>query len=175
MAKKKSTKNSKTSKAAKKTSKPVRSALKKKPSAPKKASSKPGAKRDSLAPVTIKTGPGMSPMEIGSRLVADFNAGKMHLNEMWSPAIVSIEGVGVSQAWNGRKAVDAKNAWWAGEHVVHGASAEGPFVGATGFGVKFVIDVETKSTGKRELMTEIGVYTVKNGKIVQEEFMYRAG
>jgi len=24
-------------------------------------------------------------------------------------------------------------------------------------------------------MTEIGVYTVKNGKIIQEEFMYRAG
>jgi len=171
MAKKKTSKGNKTNKAAKKASKPVRSAPKKKPAAPKKSS----AKRDSLAPVTIKTGPGMTPMEIGSKLVADFNAGKMNLNDMWSPAIVSIEGVGVSQSWHGRKAVDAKNAWWASEHVVHGASAEGPFVGATGFGVKFVIDVETKSTAKRELMTEIGVYTVKNGKIVQEEFMYRAG
>ena len=58
---------------------------------------------------------------------------------------------------------------------MHGASAEGPFVGATGFAVKFTIDLETKSTGKRETMTEVGVYTVKNGKIVQEEFMYHAG
>ena len=171
MAKKNTSKSNKPNKAAKKASKPVRSAPKKKPAPPKKSS----AKRDSLAPVTIKTGPGMTPMEIGSKLVADFNAGKMNLTDMWSPAIVSIEGVGVSQSWHGRKAVDAKNAWWASEHVVHGASAEGPFVGATGFGVKFVIDVETKSTAKRELMTEIGVYTVKNGKIVQEEFMYRAG
>ncbi len=174
MAKKKTTKSNKpgkgTVKPAKKASKPVRSAPKKS-AAPKKAT----AKRDSLAPVAIKTGPGMTPMEIGSKLVADFNAGKMNLNDMWSPAIVSIEGVGVSQSWHGRKAVDAKNAWWASEHVVHGASAEGPFVGATGFGVKFVIDVETKSTAKREMMTEIGVYTVKNGKIIQEEFMYRAG
>lgn len=141
----------------------------------KKKSASKAPRRDPFAPVAVKTGPGMSPMEIGSKLVADFNAGKMHLNEMWSPAIVSIEGVGVSQAWNGRKAVDAKNAWWASEHTVHGASAEGPYVGATGFAVKFVIDVETRSTGTREMMTEIGVYTVKNGKIVQEEFMYRAG
>jgi hypothetical protein len=174
MAKKKTTKSSKSGKSsakpAKKASKPVRSAPKKS-AAPKKTTSK----RDPLAPVAIKTGPGMTPMEIGSKLVADFNAGKMNLNDMWSPAIVSIEGVGVSQSWHGHKAVDAKNAWWASEHVVHGASAEGPFVGATGFGVKFVIDVETKATAKRELMTEIGVYTVKNGKIVQEEFMYRAG
>ncbi|MGH7244669.1 MAG: SnoaL-like domain-containing protein [Phycisphaerales bacterium] len=168
MAKKKSAKNS-TSK--KKVSKPVRSAPKKKPAKVKSSTSKP----NSLAPVTIKTGPGLSPMEAGAKLVADFNSGKVNLTDMWSPGIVSIEGVGVSQSWHGRKAVDAKNAWWAGDHVMHGASAEGPFVGATGFAVKFVIDVETKSTGKRETMTEVGVYTVKSGKIVQEEFMYRAG
>ncbi|MBX3381763.1 MAG: nuclear transport factor 2 family protein [Phycisphaeraceae bacterium] len=169
MAKKKSAKaNTAKHKGNKKS---VRTATKKKSAAPKKNS----AKSNSLAPVAIKTGPGMTPMEIGSKLVADFNAGKMHLTDMWSPAIVSIEGVGVSQAWRGRKAVDAKNAWWASEHTIHGASAEGPFVGATGFSVKFVIDVETKATAKREIMTEVGVYTVKNGKIVQEEFMYRAG
>jgi hypothetical protein len=33
------------------------------------------------------------------------------------------------------------------------------------------MDVETKSTGAREWMEEIGVYTVKDGKIVREEFM----
>lgn len=160
---------------AKKSKKAAKKTVKRGASKAKKGAKKPGAKRDPMAPETIKTGPGMSPMEIGSRLVADFNSGKMHLNDMWSPSIVSIEGVGVSQAWRGRKAVDAKNEWWAGEHVVHGASAEGPFVGATGFSVKFVIDVETKSSGTRETVTEVGVYTVKNGKIVQEEFMYKAG
>ncbi|MBX3388143.1 MAG: hypothetical protein KF691_01665 [Phycisphaeraceae bacterium] len=161
---------------AKKSKKPAKKASKRggskaKSSAKKKTSNK----QDSMAPQNIKTGSGMSPMEVGSKLVADFNSGKMHLNDMWSPSIVSIEGFGVSQAWRGRKAVDAKNEWWASDHVVHGASAEGPFVGATGFAVKFIIDVETKSSAKRETMTEVGVYTVKNGKIVQEEFMYRAG
>lgn len=141
----------------------------------KKSASKSAAKRDPLAPVAVKTGSGPSPMELGAKLVADFNSGKMHLTDAWSKDIVSIEGIGVSMAWHGRKAVDAKNAWWMSDHVVHGARAEGPYVGATGFGVKFEMDVETKSTGKREKMVEIGVYTVKNGKIVQEEFMYFGG
>lgn len=143
--------------------------------APAKKSPKKSTKPSARGPVVIKTGAGLSPFEAGSKLVADFNAGKMELTEMWSPQIVSIEGMGVSQAWQGRKAVDEKNEWWASDHVVHGASAEGPYVGATGFAVKFVIDVEVKSQAKRETMTEIGVYTVKNGKIVQEEFMYHAG
>ncbi|MBY0111391.1 MAG: nuclear transport factor 2 family protein [Phycisphaerales bacterium] len=140
-----------------------------------KKTSKPAAKRDPLAPVPVKTGPGATPMELGAKLVADFNNGKMHLTDAWSKDIVSIEGLGTSMAWHGRQGVDAKNAWWMSDHVVHGARAEGPYVGATGFGVKFEMDVETKSTGKREKIVEIGVYTVKNGKIVQEEFMYFGG
>lgn len=136
---------------------------------------KSAPKRDPLAPVPAKTGPGPSPMELGAKLVADFNSGKMEMTGAWSKDIVSIEGMGVLMAWHGRKAVDAKNAWWMSDHIVHGARAEGPYVGATGFGVKFEMDVETKSTGKREKMVEIGVYTVKNGKIVQEEFMYFCG
>ena len=39
---------------------------------------------------------------------------------------------------------------------------------------KFKMDVEDKSTGRRTIMEEVGVYTVKNGRIVQEEFMYGA-
>ncbi|MBS0190913.1 MAG: nuclear transport factor 2 family protein [Phycisphaerales bacterium] len=140
-----------------------------------KAKAKPAAGSDPSAGKPVRTGAGLSPLELGQKLVADFNRGKMELSDLWSPSIVSIEGVGVSTAWHGRKAVDAKNSWWASDHRVHGASAEGPYVGATGFAIKFVIDVETRSTGKRDTMTEIGVYTVKNGKIVQEEFMYRVG
>ena len=52
------------------------------------------------------------------------------------------------------------------------AHAEGPYVGATGFSVKFRMDIKDNSTGRRTIMEEIGVYTVFNGKIIQEEFMY---
>ena len=85
-----------------------------------------------------------------------------------------IEGVGVEMAWVGEKAVRAKGEEWMNDHEIHGATAEGPFVGATGFAVKFVMDVTTKSTGERRTMNEIGVYTVEDGKIVIEEFMYSA-
>lgn len=146
-----------------------------KPAARKKTS-RPQARvaRHEPNPAPVSTGPGASPLELGRDLVSKFNAGQFDQLEGagWSPELVSVEGYGMNQAWKGRKAVNEKNAWWAGDHTVHGASAQGPFVGSTGFAVKFRMDVETKSTGKRETMEEIGVYTVLNGKIVREEFMY---
>ena len=135
------------------------------------AKKKKGGKKR-LEPKAVSTGKGASAMELGAALVQRFNAGNMEMTGDWSPKIESIEGLGVSQVWAGRKAVDAKNAWWSSGHTVHAASAEGPYVGATGFAVKFAMDVEVKETGKRQPMTEVGVYTVKNGKIVREEFMY---
>lgn len=129
-------------------------------------------------PAPVSTGSGPSPMEIGQDLVARFNAGQMGgeiEDRWWSPDITSVEGVGVAMAWSGREKVEEKNRAWVETHTVHGASAEGPYVGASGFAVKFRIDVEDKTTGKREMMEEVGVYTVQNGKIVREEFMYRVG
>lgn len=167
MAKRVATKSSKKSAKTRKTSKaPAKSK--------KKAGGKKASGRNPLHPVPVSTGAGASPMELGQRLVADFNAGKMDAGAAWSDKVVSIEGLGVSMAWHGRKAMEAKGAQWMSEHAIHGARAEGPYVGATGFGVKFEMDVETKATGKREMMTELAFYTVKNGKIVQEEFCYAA-
>jgi hypothetical protein len=143
----------------------------------KKASAKKASgKKDPHAPVPVSTGKGASAADIGRDLVAHFNAGKNDA-ELWAKhfnfkALESIEGLGVGMKWVGGKAVEAKNQWWIADHVVHGARAEGPFVGSTGFAVRFTMDVETKSTGKRETMNEVGVYTVQNGKIIREEFMY---
>jgi len=128
-----------------------------------------------MAPFSVNTGSGLSPIEIGSKLVSDFNVGKAEItDELWGNDITSIEGLGVNLGWKGRKAVDEKNSQWSATHRIHGASAEGPYVGSTGFTVKFKIDVEDTSTGDRIVMDEVGVYTVKNGKIITEEFMYRA-
>ena len=140
---------------------------------------KPAAKKNAApkaAPTTtmIKTGKGPGPREVGEKLVALANAGKFREVEeqLWSPNIVSIEGFG--QAFHGRKAVEAKNRGWYEQNEVAGFAAEGPFVGATGFAIKMKIQVREKATGKITDMNEIGVYTVLNGKIVQEEFMYGA-
>ncbi|QOJ01884.1 MAG: nuclear transport factor 2 family protein [Phycisphaeraceae bacterium] len=104
-----------------------------------------------------------------------FNRGLFaEIEDTWwdKKKIASVEGHGVGMAWVGLKAVRAKNDGWVAEHAIHGASAEGPFVGSTGFTVRFKMDVETKATGQRQVMDEVGVYTVENGKIVREEFMY---
>jgi hypothetical protein len=151
--------------AKKKTSKKKASGSKSKPPAAPAPPVYPGS------PKRVTTGPGASAEEIGKQLVADFNKGHYEINaRLWSPRLVCIEGGGM--AWHGMKNVEAKNKFWNAANIVHGASAEGPFVGSTGFAVKFRMDVEDKSSGRRTIMEEVGVYTVKNGKIVQEEFMY---
>lgn len=125
-------------------------------------------------PEMLSTGSGASALDIGQSLVSMFNEGKFKEIEeaYWSKDVVSVEGFGVNMAWHGRAKVEEKNAGWMADHVIHGASAQGPFVGATGFAVKFQMDVETKSSGQRQVMEEVGVYDVRDGKIVREEFMY---
>lgn len=139
---------------------------------PAKKSKKPARKAASTDPHPVTTGKGATVAEIGKDLVALFNAGKADEPgpKWWSKDIVSIESGGM--AWHGRKAVDAKNAWWSSQYQVLGGSADGPYLGSTGFAVRFDIEVKENATGKVTRMTEIGVYTVKNGKITVEEFMY---
>lgn len=122
-------------------------------------------------PQPINTGKGPSAEQIGRELVANFNAGKWQINsKLWSPQLVCIEAGGM--VWKGVKNVEAKNAFWSKGNTPVGGHAEGPYVGATGFSVKFRMDIKDNSTGRRTIMEEIGVYTVLNGKIIQEEFMY---
>lgn len=122
------------------------------------------------------TGAGASPGEIAGAVVAHLNSGahsdKPLWDKYWSDDVVSIEGVGMGMAWHGRKAMEEKCAQWMSENRVHGARATGPFVGSTGFAVLLEMDVETIKTGQRQAMKEIAVYTVQNGKVVREEFMY---
>lgn len=148
--------------------KPAKKTLAKKPAAKPAAP----AKLTGMHPVT--TGNGPSALDVGKDIVSMFNRGQMAEIEAkyWSPDVASIEGLGVNLGWFGQKAVREKNEGWMKDHVIHGAAAEGPFVGSSGFAIRFKMDVETKSTGKREMMDEVGVYQLHNGKIVREEFMY---
>ena len=54
---------------------------------------------------------------------------------------------------------------------VHSFTAKGPFVAHDRFVVQYDADVTEKNSKKRFQLSEIGVYTVKNGKIVREEFL----
>ncbi|HMN42889.1 MAG TPA: hypothetical protein PKE29_18765 [Phycisphaerales bacterium] len=123
------------------------------------------------SPMRISTGKGATPEQVGREVVAAFNGGQYEINtRLWSGRLECIEGGGL--AWRGFKNVQAKNSFWNAANMVLGASAEGPYVGSTGFAIKFKMDVEDKATGRRTIMEEVGVYTVRDGQIVREEFMY---
>jgi hypothetical protein len=183
MAKKTNKKPSKAAmkKAPKKSAKKAAAKGAKKPAkASAKSGSKPAKKPakkkpDLLAPTRVSTGKGHTPAELGRILVDHVNAMAAPDTELWKqhfhPKFVSIEGTG--EAWTGRKAVDAKCRAWMDAHTVHACKATGPFVGGTGFSVLYDMDVEAKDGSMpRTQMREVGVYTVKKGKVVQEEFMY---
>lgn len=90
----------------------------------------------------------------------------------WSDDIVSREPMpGDMAEIRGRAAVDAKGAWWYANHDVHSAQVLGPYVHGEQFMVRFTMDVTPKG-GARMTLDEMGLYTVKNEKIVEERFFF---
>jgi hypothetical protein len=149
---------------------------KKKAKKQEKKAKKAAKKKVSLAPKAVKTGKGASPLEVAHAVIGLIRSGASGEVEtkFMASGIESVEGVGMSMAWSGKKAVLAKYRGWEADHEVHSMGVEGPWVGATGFALRFKLDATQKSTGQRNAMEEIAVYTVKNGKIVREEFHYHA-
>lgn len=103
------------------------------------------------------------------------------IQELYAPGIVSIEamdcpeaeGVDMPRRMEGLEAIRGKNQWWIDNHEVHGAEVRGPFLHAPDrFAVIFNYDVTYKPAGQRCQMEEVGIYTVADGKIAQEEFFY---
>jgi hypothetical protein len=72
----------------------------------------------------------------------------------------------------GIDAVRGKNDWWTANNELHSAEVNGPFVGDDQFAVQYTWDITFKPTGQRIKKTEMALYTVKDGKIVQEQFFY---
>ncbi len=97
------------------------------------------------------------------------------VDQLYSDDIVSIEPVGSPEMparQEGIEAIKGKNKWWAENHEIHEVRVDGPFVGDGEFAVRYYLAVTPKFTGQRMEMTEMALYTVKDGKISQEEFYY---
>ena len=62
--------------------------------------------------------------------------------------------------------------WWRDNHEVHSASVTGPWPNGDRFIVGFQYDITNKPSGTRMKMDDTALFTVKNGKIVREEFFY---
>ena len=100
------------------------------------------------------------------------------LDTLYDKDIVSVEARasdGDSPEKRGIDQVRGKTDWWVNAMEVHSFKANGPFVAHDRFVVQYDADVTDKSSKKRMQLSEVGVYTVKNGKIVREEFLPLAG
>ncbi len=122
----------------------------------------------------------MDTKQVGEKLVSLCSKGKNMeaVESLYSKDIVSVEAMGSPEMPAELRGIDkikGKNQWWYDNNEVHSAKVEGPFPNNDRFAVKFHWDVTPKAgprKGKRMQMDEVGIYTVKNGKIVREEFFY---
>ena len=99
------------------------------------------------------------------------------LDTLYDDNIVSVEAFsmsGSSPETRGKEAVRGKIDWWLNATEVHSFIADGPFVAHDRFVVQYDADVTDQESKQRRKLSEVGVYTVKDGKIVREEFLPRA-
>ncbi len=115
----------------------------------------------------------MTVQEIADRVVALNRAGDHETiyKELYAPDAVSIENWGPEpERYEGLEAIGKKGDVWTADVVeMHETSCSEPLVADSSFAVTFYMDITYKSQG-RVKMTELAVYTVKDGKIVKEEF-----
>ena len=122
----------------------------------------------------------MTTLEVGKKLVELCNQGKQQqvMETLYSQDIASIEAGGpenMPKEMYGIKAVAGKAQWWNENHTIHSSTCQGPFPNGDRFACMFKFDVTNKPSNQRFQMEEVALYTVKDGKIVREEFFYTGG
>jgi ketosteroid isomerase-like protein len=124
-----------------------------------------------------------STYEVGQRLVAlcRENRNLDAVEELYAKDVVSVEVHGMPDLPARMQGIDAirrKNQWWLENHTVHASTVSGPFPHGDRFIVHCKYDVTARigpMAGQRMQMEEAGLYTVRDGKVAQEEFFYHMG
>ena len=117
----------------------------------------------------------MTVKDIADDITAMLRAGQADEagEKYWAADVVSIEAMpGDMAEVRGVEGVRAKGEWWTSAHEVHAMEVEGPYLNGDQFAVRMKMDLTVKESGERITMDEIGLYTVKDGKIVEERFFY---
>src|SRR5467141_18459 len=89
------------------------------------------------------------------------------LDTLYDKDIVSVEAYaapGESPEKRGADQVRGKIDWWVDAMEIHSFKASEPFVAHDRFVVQYDADVTEKKSKERRQISEVGVYTVKNGK-----------
>lgn len=120
-----------------------------------------------------------STKDIAEKLIGHCRDGteREALETLYAKDAVSVEAAPAphtgSSVTEGVEGIRGKHDWWESEMEVNEASVEGPFMhGEDRFGVIFSITATERSSGNRQEMRELAIYTVSDGKIVREEFFY---
>ena len=123
----------------------------------------------------------MTALEIGQAMVEMVSQGReseqAFVAQYYADDIVSIEGGSSDEMparLEGIEAIKGKHDWWYNNNEVHGTTVEGPYVGnrEDQFVVKFTMDM-TPTDGERTQMEEVAIFTIRDDKIVHEEYLYR--
>ena len=126
----------------------------------------------------------MDTKQVGQTLVDLCKEGKNieAVDRLFAADAVSEEAMempgGPPRVTKGIDAIRGKNQWWFDNNEVHGGTVTGPFPNGDEFAVFFTVDCTAKAgpfAGQRINMEEVGLYKVKDGKVVHERFFYSAG
>src|SRR5882757_1886213 len=112
----------------------------------------------------------MTPMEIGTKLVALVKAGKNSeaMETLYDPAIVSVEAgspPGMNRESTGLAACLEKGKMFRERHEVRSSSVQGPFPNGDRFAIFLSYELTQRATNQQMTMNEVAVYTVANDKI----------
>jgi SnoaL-like domain len=118
----------------------------------------------------------MNTEEVANELVGLCRKGDFRgaMESLYAKDIVSVEAhqmENMPAEMRGIDQVRGKTDWWEKNMEVHSAKIGGPFVARDTFVVQFDIDATDKSSKERMQMSEVGIYTVKDGKVAREEFL----
>lgn len=122
----------------------------------------------------------MTSQEVAKKYVALVKEGRNAecLDTLFDKDAVSVEAggpPGMDRTAKGLEAIRGKSKWWNDNHTVHKAEVTGPYPHDDRFAVRFTYDITHKPSNNRMTMDEVGLFTVKDGKITLEEFFYTAG
>jgi hypothetical protein len=121
----------------------------------------------------------MSAQEVANRLVRLCRDGKNvdAINELYDEHVISLEpeGAPMEQKTIGRDAVLAgTNRWFSSVEELHNVDISNPVVAGNFFACGMNIDATYKGQG-RNVMDELCVFEVNDGKIVTSQFFYNTG
>lgn len=114
--------------------------------------------------------------EVAQKLVEYCRKGEWMkaVDDLYANEIVSVEAHAMENMPAEMRGIDqvrGKTEWWEKNMEVHNAEMTGPFVARDTFVVGFDVDVTDKNSKKRMQMSEVGIYSVKDGKVAREEFL----